>query len=82
MGGIGAMESINRVIEKHGDEIREAFLSELPEEAKELITDMALSNEVYHIETAWVTKNGGTLPGPSLDIDMLAEQYDDCDIGY
>ena len=82
MGGISAMESIDRVIEKHGDEIREAFLSGLPKEAKEIITGMTLSNEVYHIETAWVTRNGGTLPGPSLDIDMLAGQYDDCDIGY
>ena len=42
----------------------------------------ALSNEVHRIQVEWEFEDGITLPGPSMDIDSLAERFPDCEVGY
>ena len=82
MGGISAMNSLSRVIETHGDELVSEYMNMVPENIREHIETVYLTNSTYNIEVEWVFKNGGSLPGPSIDIDMLAEQFPDCKVGY
>ena len=82
MGSLSAMASLDRVIEKHGPELQKELLEQAPEKTKALIRNVELSNEVYRIRTAWTFQNGDMLPGPELDIDMLAERFPDCEVGY
>ena len=82
MGSISAMNSIERVLERHGDEIREEWAQQVPEALAEVFSQVILSNEIYAIQVEWEFRGGGTLPGPRMDIDILAERFPDCDVGY
>jgi hypothetical protein len=76
------MNSIERVIEKHGEEIRKEYEALVPPILKDVFTRVDLENKVYIIGVTWVFKDGSTLEGPSIDIDDLAQQYPDCEVGY
>ena len=82
MGSESAMNSITRVLEKHGDEIENAYAQGIPQTMREQITGVVLTNEVHSIRLFWQLQNGSTLEGPSIDIDTLAESYPDCNVGY
>ena len=82
MGSISAMSSIERVLEQHGDEIREEWEEMVPAGLIPPFRQAALSNEVYRIQVEWEFEGGITLPGPSMDIDSLAERFPDCDVSY
>ena len=82
MGSLSAMSSIERVLERHGDEIREEWAQEVPEALAEVFSQVILSNNIHEIQVEWEFRGGGTLPGPSIDIDILADQYPDCEVGY
>ena len=82
MGGVSAMNSMSRVLEKHGDEIEKGWLNSAPKNVREKLTGVGLTNEVYSIAVWWQFGDGETLPGPRMGIDELADQYDDCEIGY
>ena len=82
MGDLSAMSSIERVLERHGDEIREEWALEVPKSLAGVFKKVILSNEVSRIQVEWELRAGGTLPGPSVDINTLAERYPDCDVDY
>lgn len=82
MGSVSAMSSIDRVLEAHGDEIRQARLDLVPNILKDRVTGISLNNSIYAIETEYVCADGSHLPGPSIDIDFLADEYPDCEVGY
>ena len=82
MGDLSAMSSIERVLERHGDEIREEWAQEVPEALAEVFSQVILSNNIHEIQVEWEFRGGGTLPGPCIDIDILADQYPDCEVGY
>lgn len=82
MGSISAMNSIDRVLEKHGEEIRQEYEEQVPEVLKPVFARIDLENNMYSIVVTWVFKDGSILPGPALDIDNLGEEYPDCDVGY
>lgn len=76
------MNSIDRVLEKHGNEIRQGYEEQVPESLKPVFGRVELENNMYCIDVTWVFSDGSTLPGPALDIDTLADEYPDCDVGY
>jgi hypothetical protein len=79
MGSVSAMESIDRVIRKHGSRIRR----ELRREYKSrLIRRFTLSNQTYEIAISAELADGTWLELKPLDIDGLAERYPDCKVGY
>ena len=82
MGSISAMNSINRVIEAHGNEIQEQYASDVPDAVRDQFECVVIENNVDSIGVSYQFKGGGTMQGPSIDIDYLAELYPDCDIGY
>ena len=82
MGGISAMNSINRVLEAHAEEIRQEYLAQVPASHRDTVTDVLLSNNTYRIEVEWQLAGGHTSPGPSIDIDTLQESYPDCNVAY
>jgi len=82
MGSCSAMSSIDRVLEKHSDEIRKELLERLSEQTKGLVTDIALENNTYFITVSAVLSNGTELTLEPIDIDSLAEDYPDCEVGY
>lgn len=81
MGSIAAMNSINRVMEKHGDEICRKWLDSV-RESNPLVEDVEIEGGLYKIHVMWVLQDGSRLPGPDIDIDTLAEEYPDCEVGY
>ena len=82
MGGVSAMSSIARVMEKHAEEIQQDYLQEIPDEFRDTITGVVLTGDTYHINVEWELKTGHTLSAGSIDIDTLAERYPDCDVSY
>ena len=74
MGDLSAMSSIERVLERHGDEIREEWAQEVPEALAEVFSQVILSNNIHEIQVEWEFRGGGTLPGPCIDIDLLVLQ--------
>lgn len=82
MGSISAMNSIDPVLEKHGDEIRKEYAALVPAIVKPMFAQVSLANDVYHITVTWEFSDGSTLEGPKIDIDDLAQEYPDCEVGY
>ena len=82
MGDLSAMSSIERVLERHGDEIREEWAQDVPEALTGLFSQVILSNNIHEIQVEWEFRGGGILPGPCMDIDILAERFPDCEVGY
>ncbi len=70
------------LIEKHGDEIRQDLTAELAQQTDGLVTDVQLENNIYEITVTAVLSNGKALELRPLDIDTLAEDYPDCEVGY
>ena len=82
MGDLSAMSSIERVLERHEDEIMEDWASLVPKSLAGVFRKVILSNGTRCIQVEWEFRGGGTLPGPCIDIDILADQYPDCDVRY
>lgn len=82
MGSVSAMSSIERIIERHRDELVQRMLEQAPDTLRPLIQSVELENNVYSINTHWVFQDGAQLPGPAWDIDFLADEYPDCEVGY
>ncbi len=78
MGSVSAMDSIDRVLAAHGDQLR----AELMEDISPLVKGVELENKGYSIQAVWILTDGGELDGPALDIDDLAERFPDCEVGY
>lgn len=79
MGATAAMSSINRVLERYGDEIAAGLIQEA---GSSLVTGVELANGIYEIEVFYVLADGTRLEGRPIDIDTLADEYPDCEVGY
>ena len=82
MGSLAAMGSIDRVLEVYGEEIKAEFEDIVPESIRPFLERVDLDNNLYGISVSWVFSNGGSLPGPEIDIETLTERYQDCTIVY
>ena len=82
MGDLSAMSSIERVLEQHGEEIREEWTREVPGALAGIFSRVILRNDGDAIQVEWEFKNGETLAGPCMDIDILAERFPDCEVVY
>lgn len=92
MGSASAMESIHRVLEAHGEEIAADYKKQLQVFVAAVLNnadatvDVSLQNNVYAIEVLYELVRDGriieTLEGPYIDVDTLADDYPDCDVGY
>ena len=82
MGSLSAMNSINRVLEAHDDEIIAECSQMVPDSIRDQFDTVILENNLYSITTSWQFKDGSLLPGPPIDIDTLAGKYPDCQVGY
>lgn len=81
MGSLSAMSSLNRVLENHGDEIRNELMETVPPSVRGHLREIVLTNQIHHIASSWLFEDGG-LEGPSFQIDELAERFPDCEVGY
>ena len=77
---MAATASINRTLEKHGDELV-AELREQYRGASE-VGHFELESESYQIKAFAVLKSGAMLEMRPYDIDELAERFPDCHMGY
>jgi len=92
MGSASAMESIDRVLEAHGEEIAADYKQELRAFVAAVLNNpdatvnISLGNNVYAIEVFYDLVQDGriidTLQGPDIDVDTLAGDYPDCDVSY
>ena len=82
MGALSAMSGIHRVLKAHGEEIITEFNDLAPAGISDHLDTAILESTTYGIEIYWRFKDGSTLPGPSIDIETLADRYPDCDMGY
>ena len=82
MGSIADMHQIRLVLEQHGKELEEEWAQEVPEILKPLFRKVRLSNEIDHVRVEWEFRDGATLPGPGIDIDVLAERFPGCEVGH
>ena len=73
------MESINRVLRKHGHELERELRAEYK---SNLIRGFTLTNEIYSIGIEAELTDGTRLPMNPYDIDALAERFPDCKVGY
>ena len=62
---LSAMNSIQRVLERHGDEIREEWAQEVPEFLAGIFSQVILSNEIRKIQVEWEFRGGGLSPAPA-----------------
>ena len=44
--------------------------------------DVRLGNNLHGISVTWILSDGFELEGQMIDIDELADQYPDCEVGY
>ena len=79
MGSASAMESIDRVLNKHGRQIERELRRK---HRSKLIRRFLLSNELYSIGVDAELADGTRLALSPLDIDDLAERFPDCRVGY
>ena len=85
MGSLSAMESLNRVIERHGDELVAETLAALPSAVRSLAPTLSLETNTYSINVlATFDGESGreTMTLDPYDIDDLAERFPDCEVGY
>jgi hypothetical protein len=73
------MSSIERVLERHGEEIRAELLADA---GTGLVRDVVLENNIYEIQVYYLLADGTQLEGRSIDIDGLAERFPDCEASY
>jgi hypothetical protein len=79
MGSACAMNSISRVIEKHEDEIVAELKEKYP---SALIKSFTLENRIYNIGVTAILTDDSSIDLEPIDIDDLAEDYPDCEVGY
>ena len=79
MGSTSAIESINRVLEKHSAELKQELRERFP---SKLIRDFSLENNLYSISVQAKLTDGTVLDLEPFDIDTLAEKFPDCEVGY
>ena len=79
MGSASAMESINRVLERHGAELVEELHERYP---SKLIRRFSLDNNIYSISVEAELTDDTSIVLEPYDIDDLAERFPDCDVGY
>jgi hypothetical protein len=83
MGSVSAMDSIARVIERHGNELITEVWTDLPPEIKAIEgVKVVLGNNIYEIEVYLEFPSSSVMNLQSYDIDTLDERYPDCEIGY
>ena len=82
MGSIAATNSIDRVLELHGGEVRLDYELLVPEFIKPLFDRVELENNLHSIAVTWVFRDGSTLPGPEIEIEVLEIYYPDCGFSY
>jgi hypothetical protein len=81
MGSCSAMSSIERVLDKHFEELHAEVLASLPESVTKIMKEVSLSNDIYHIGVTIEFEDGYVYLEP-MDIDALAERFPDCEVGY
>ena len=79
MGSASAMESINRVLERHGAELEKELRDRYP---SKFIRRFSLDNNIYSISVEAELTDGTCLVLAPYDIDDLAERFPDCEVGY
>jgi transcriptional regulator GlxA family with amidase domain len=79
MGSTAAMESINRVLTKHGMALERELREQYP---SALIRLFSLENGIHHVAVEAELVDGTVLTLEPYDIDELAERFPDCEIGY
>jgi hypothetical protein len=82
MGSISAMNSINRVLEKHGAELRQELVEQFNAPLRALLAHVDLDNATYGIKVTYRFKDDSWVDGLLLDIDELGERFPDCEVGY
>ena len=82
MGALSAMNSINRVLEKHGDQMLQDYAQMVPDCIKAQFRTAGFSNNTYCIAVDWEFQDGSILPGPTISIDELSDLYPDCNVAY
>lgn len=82
MGSLSAVNSIDRVLQAHAAELKKDFMDQVPPSLKPQVRSVILSNNTYSVQTEWEFQDGSTIPGPSIEIDELADRFPDCDVGY
>ncbi len=86
MGSVSAMASLNRVLERHGDELVAEVLASLPAAVRALQPSISLENNLYSltVTAAFPGPDGATeyLVLDPYEIDELAERFPDSEVGY
>jgi hypothetical protein len=81
MGSISAMNSLDRVIEKHEKELIAEVEANLPKELRR-VAKIMLENALYELQVFLFFPSGDSLELRPFDIDQLAEKFPDCEIAY
>jgi len=81
MGSASAMDSIDRIMKTHGNELVIERLTALPESIKQAGAQICLESDIYKISVHLVMPDGTVTLEP-YDIDNLAERFPDCEVGY
>lgn len=79
MGSTAAMESVGRVLTRHGRELLRELRKRYP---SKLIRRFSLENNIYRIAVDAELTDGTSLSLEPFDIDELAERFPDCEVGY
>ena len=79
MGSTAAMNSIDRVLKKHGQEFKQELRERYP---SKLIRRFTLGNKLYVLSVQAELTDGTILDLKGYDIDDLAERFPDCEVGY
>ena len=79
MGSVSAMNSIDRVLARHGKELEAELRERYP---TSLIKRFTLENNIYSISVQAKLTDGTLLDLEPYDIDALAERFPDCEVGY
>ena len=79
MGSSAAMQSIDRVLRKHGEELGNNLWTQYK---SKLIRRFMLANDIYRISVTAELQDGTFLQLKPYDIDELAERFPDCKVGY
>ncbi len=79
MGSVSAMNSIDRILKKHGRELEQELRERYP---SKLVRSFSLENNIYSIAVHAELADGVVLDLEPYDIDVLAERFPDCEVGY
>ena len=82
MGSVAATDSIDGVLEAHEADIKRDYEALVPESIRHLFERVELENNLYGIIVTWVFRDGSSLPGPEIQLEVLADHYPDCIVRY